>query len=130
MFGCGVLGYLGAWTAAVKVANGHEDAGAVLMILFAPPGFLIAATIGAAVGATIMQRVLSRKSSFWRALLGAVTGLLAGAFVIYCLWRFDVDMAAEWWGLAIAGVSAPITAGAVIGSGWKAKASDAASTGR
>ena len=95
MFGCGVLGYLGAWAAAAKVANGHEDAGTVLMILFAPPGFLIAATIGAAVGATIMQRVLSRKSSFWRALLGAVTGLLAGAFVIYCLWRSNVDMAAE-----------------------------------
>jgi hypothetical protein len=30
-------------------------------------------------------------------------------------------MAAEWWEMAIAGVSAPIALGAVIGSGWKAK---------
>jgi hypothetical protein len=68
-----------------------------------------------------MQKAWRQRGSFWRALLGAVTGLLAGVFVIYCLWRLDVDMAAEWWGLAVAGISALMTAGAVIGSGWKAK---------
>jgi hypothetical protein len=125
----GVLGFLGAWAVVVRTANGNEDAGLIGVIILCPPAFLLGATIGAAVGATIMQRALRRRSSFWRALLGAVAGLLAGVFVIYCLWRLDVSMAAEWWEIAIAGVSAPIAAGAVIGSGWKAKTTDAAGTG-
>ena len=68
-----------------------------------------------------MQKALRQRSSFWRALLGAVVGLLAGVFVIYCLWRLDLKMAAECWEAAVAGISLPIMAGAVLGSGWKAK---------
>jgi len=101
--GSGVLGFLGAWAVVVRIANGNEDAGLIGVILLCPPGFLLRATIGAAVG------------------------LLAGIFVIYCLWRLDVNMAGEWWEIAVAGVSAPIAAGAVIGSGWKATAADTAS---
>ena len=125
--GGGVLGFLGAWVVVVRIANGNEDAGLIGVILLCPPGFLLGATIGAAVGATVMQRALRQRSSFWRALLGAAVGLLAGVFVIYCLWRLDVNMAAEWWEIAVAGVSALIAAGAVIGSGWKATAADTAS---
>jgi hypothetical protein len=122
--GGGVLGFLGAWAVVVRAANGNEDAGFAYGLLLCPPGFLVGATIGAAAGATIMQKALRQRSSFWRALLGAVVGLLAGVFVIYCLWRLDVNMAAEWWEVAIAGISAPMTAGAVIGSSWKAKSID------
>ncbi len=119
--GGGVLGFLGAWAAVVRTANGNEDAGLMGVILLGPPSFLLGATIGAATGATVVQRLLREKISFWRGLLGAIIGLLAGVFVIYCLWRLDVNMAAEWWEVAIAGISALMAAGAVVGSGWKAK---------
>ena len=126
--GGGVLGFLGACAVVVRTANGNEDAGLMGVIILGPPGFLVGATIGAAGGATIAQKALRQRSSFWRALLGAVVGLLAGVFVIYCLWRLDLKMAAECWEAAIAGISLPITAGAVLGSGWKAKAANTAKT--
>jgi hypothetical protein len=119
--GGGVLGFLGAWAVVVRTANGDEDVGLMGVILLGPPSFFLGATVGAATGATVVQRLLREKISFWRALLGAVFGLLAGVFVIYCLWRLDVDMAAEWWEVAIAGTTALMAAGAGIGSGWKGK---------
>jgi hypothetical protein len=124
--GGGVLGYLGAWAAAAGGAQGNEDAGLVYFILLCPPSFLVGGTMGAAAGTTIMQKALRQRSSFWRALLGATVGLLIGVLpTALCLWAlFAVGVWLDgWWPffLAIAIVCATIVAGAVIGSGWKAK---------
>ena len=69
-------------------------------------------TVGAAAGATVTQKLLKQRSSFWRALLGAVAGMVLG----------------QLCALSVFGVLAVpilIGAGAVIGSGWKARPVDA-----
>jgi hypothetical protein len=126
LLGGGVLGYLGAWAAAAGVAKGNEDAGLVYFILLCPPSFLVGGTMGAAAGTTIMQNALRQRSSFWKALLGAVVGLFIGVLpTTVCLWSlFAVGAWHDgWWPffLAIAVACATVVAGAVIGSGWKAK---------
>jgi hypothetical protein len=130
----GVLGYIAAVFVVAGMANGNEDAGFCYSILLCPPGSLLGATIGAAVGATIMQKVLRQRSSFWKALLGTVAGLLVGGLPTALCLRALYD--SEIWhdGLsaflvAVAVACASAVAGAVVGSGWKAKTTDAGGTG-
>jgi len=89
-------------------------------------------TVGAAVGATVTQRWLRRRSSFRRALLGQSLGWWSGC-VRGTVWfsllsalsggrqsiSTVVGLTASLATLTIA--LAAIVAGAVIGSGWKAK---------
>jgi len=62
-------------------------------------GFLVGAVVGAAAGATITEKAMRQRGSFWRALLGALLGSV----------------------VPLIGT----VAGAVIGSGWKAKPANA-----
>jgi len=48
--------------------------GSLLVVFFGPPAALVGAIMGAAGGATITQEFLKQRSSFWKALLGAVVG--------------------------------------------------------
>ena len=88
----------------------------VLAILVVGLGSVIGGTIGAAKGAAIMQKPLGQRSPFWRALLVAVVGMLIG-----------IPCALTYVGIPVLPIL--IVAGAVIGSGWKAKTTDAAGTG-
>lgn len=122
----GVLGCVGAALIVAGMANGNEDAGLAYTILLWPPGFLLGATIGAALGATTMQRVLGQRSSFWKALLGTVAGLLVGGLPTALCVRASYDHGIWHDGLAaflvaVAVACASAAAGAVFGSGWKAK---------
>jgi len=94
-------------------------------------GFLagvVMGTAGAALGATTTQKLLGQGSSFWRALLGAVVGLVVGAlcglllFLTPSVLGRDTGMVSglEYLAAPIIALAA-IVAGAVIGSGWKAK---------
>ena len=98
-------------------------------------GGVVLGTVGAALGATITQRLLRQRSSFWRALLGTVVGLVVGVPCGLSLLFFLTGgrqtgstasvLAASLTTLTIA--LATMIAGAVIGSGWKAKPRDATS---
>ena len=99
-------------------------------------GFLasvVVGTVGAAVGATVTQKLLKQRSSFWRALLRAVVGLVVGVLGLALFnapRMFGADTGTVGVLMFIATpfiLSATIVAGAVIGSGWKAKPWDAAS---
>jgi len=85
-----------------------EDWALGAFIFYGGLGLLIGGTMGVAAGATVLQKVLRMRSSFWRALLGAVIGLLVG-----------VPFVLTFYGAPIVFVT--IVAGAVIGSGWNAK---------
>jgi len=122
----GVLGYVGAAFIVAGMANGNEDAGLAYSILLCPPVFLLGATIGAAAGATITQKVLRQCTSFWKALLGTVAGLVVGGLpTALCLWAlYDHGIWHDGLSAFLAAVAvacASAAAGAVIGSGWKAK---------
>jgi hypothetical protein len=122
----GVLLFWGVCALIAGTTNGNEDAALIGVILLGPVGFLAGTPLGAAVGATIMQKVLRHRSSFWRALLGAVAGLLVGVLpMALCLWTLHEQGVWHdgWWPffVAIAVVCVAVIAGAVIGSGWKAK---------
>jgi hypothetical protein len=141
------IGFLVGWlTLGFLVANLLPEGGmhpdfvwiAKYVVGFAL-GLLIGAPLGAAVGATIMLKVTRRRSSFRKGLLGAVVGLLTGLLIGYltgtlCLWapfrqgewldRWWPFAQGEWWlpyCVAIAVVYVTTVAGAVAGSGWKAK---------
>lgn len=93
-----------------------------------------AGTVGAALGATITQHFLRQRSSFWRALLWAVAGLvvgvLCGLVLLYAPSMFGADfgrVAGLVFIVAPFILFATIVAGAVIGSGWKAMPRDAVS---
>jgi len=102
-------------------------------------GGVVLGTVGAAVGATVTQRWLRQRSSFWIALWWAVAGLMVGVVVgVPCglILLFYLTggrqsgstasvLAASLTTLTIA--LATMVAGTVIGSGWKAKPRDAAS---
>ena len=98
--------------------------------IFGALGGVVAGTVGAALGATITQRLLRQGSSFWRALLGAVVGWLVGSLCGLLLLRLEphagVISGLTYLAAPIA-VLATTVAGAVIGSGWKAKPRDAPS---
>jgi hypothetical protein len=141
------IGFLTGWlTLGLLVANLLPEGGmhsdfvlvAKYVVGFAL-GLLIGAPLGATVGATIMLKVTRRRSSFWKGLLGAVVGLLTGLLIGYltgtlCPWApfRQAEWLDRWWPfaqggwwlpycVAIALVYATTVAGAVVGSGWRAK---------
>jgi hypothetical protein len=123
----GAVGYLGAWAVAGGFANGDFDSAMILFMVSLPPSFLLGATLGAATGATIVQKVLREGSSFRKAWQGAVAGLLTGV-VPAALSPWAVGTIEGWaFFVPMAVACASTAAGAVIGSGWKAKPRDAAS---
>ena len=74
--------------------------------------------------ARVAGRVLSCRSAFGEALLGSVAGLLVGCVLplcLFCAWLLGVDSPTLCWAAAIGVAALPITTGAVVGSGWKAK---------
>jgi hypothetical protein len=126
----GVLGLVAVAFVVAGMANGNDDAGLAYSILLCPPGFLLGATMGAAVGATILHKVLRQRSSFWKALLGAIAGLLAGGLpTAFCLWAlYDHGIWLDGLSallVAIAVACASAATRAVIGSGWKVKSGGA-----
>jgi hypothetical protein len=117
---------MGVFAVVTQACVGLGDVGMGVFIMFGPLGLLVAAIIGAATGATVTQMALGQGSSFWKALLGAVVGFLTGGLlvtlcvlVLYYVGPWDDG----WWPIIVASaaVCAPISTGAVIGSGWKAK---------
>ena len=96
----------------VPFVERDPDSDSAVIIITSALGCFVGATIGAAAGATIAQKRSSRRSSFWRALLGAVVGMGVG-----------VPCALTGFGILAAPIL--IVAGAVIGSGWKAKPAEA-----
>ena len=94
----------------------HDHAqGEIPMVAISGLGGVVAGTVGAALGATVTQKLLGQRSSFWKALLGAFIGMIL----------VGIPLMVSFFGAPFAVV--PIAAGAVIGSGWKAKPRDAAS---
>ena len=80
-----------------------------------------------------MQKVSRQRASFRKALLGAIAGLLVGVLpTALSLWAlFAVGVWHDgWWPffVGIAAVMVTTIAGAVIGSGWKAKTADPTSS--
>jgi hypothetical protein len=120
----GALLFWAAVAVTAWVAKPPEDFGLLLAIVCGTAVSFVGATVGAAGGAAITQRVLGRRGSFPKALPGAVAGLLVGCLLPLCLWRLEVDLPTKWWVVAVASAAVPIIAGAVIGSGWKAKSID------
>jgi hypothetical protein len=110
---CGVP--LGALLVGLYGQSWGEDWAWGAFIFYGGLGFLIGGTIGAAGGATVAQKRLRWRSSFWRALLGAVVGLLIGLPFVLTVYGIPI-------------VPIPIVAGAVIGSVWGAKPADAPSS--
>jgi hypothetical protein len=90
------------------------------------PFFVVGGIVGSAAGATIAQKLSRQRSSVWKALLGTVVGLLVGMVVslpLLFLFIWLVGEAGELVLVVIVPVS--MVAGAVIGSGWKAKPAEA-----
>jgi hypothetical protein len=122
----GMLGFYAACAVVAGTAKGDEDAALIGVILLGPVGFLVGTPVGAAIGATIVQRMLREKASFWKGLLGAVGGLVVGVLPTgLCLWTlYEQGVWHDgWWPffVGIAVVCAIVIAGAVMGSGWKAE---------
>ena len=120
-----VLGYIGAGCIVAAIAKGKEDAGSCQFILVCPPVCLLAATLGAAAGTTLVQKVLRQRTSFWKVLVGAIAGLVVGGAPIALCCRVLYDHGTWHDGLQAFLVAAGIACvgavvGAVIGSGWGA----------
>jgi len=94
---------------------GHPDQSSGFFLVLVVLGFFVGGTMGAAGGATIAQKLLRHRSSFWRALLLAGVGMVVGIPCVISVFAIPI-------------VSAVIVAGAVIGSGWKARPADDASS--
>jgi hypothetical protein len=127
----GVLLFWGCCALIARTTNDNEDAALAGAIILGPVAFLAGSPLGAAVGATIVQRILRERGSFWRALLGAALGWLIGVMpTALCLWTlYRLGVWHDGWWPFLMGVSAAcaaITVGAVIGSGWGAMPADAA----
>jgi hypothetical protein len=103
----------------------NEWAGLIIFLL-GSLAFQLVAPMGAAAGATITQKLLKRRSSFWRALLGAVAGLVVGWIFVLFLSRCLPGLDLETEVIAAIGLilCCSTVAGAVIGSGWKSKPAD------
>jgi hypothetical protein len=97
---------LGALLVGLFGQSWGEDWAFGAFIFFGGLGFLGGGIVGAAVGATVLQRGMKQSSSFWDALAGAVVGLVIG-----------VPCALTGFGIPL--VPVLIVAGAVIGSGGK-----------
>jgi len=89
----------------------QEDYDILVWFIIVILSILGGATIGAAAGATITQRRMKQRSSFWRAMLLAGVGMLVGIPCV--LFVYFIPFAPIM-----------IVAGAVIGSGWKARPAD------
>jgi hypothetical protein len=126
-FGCGLAALFVAGAVTGAVADGDDMTGLFLFIplvaVLVPAGVVT----GAAAGATTAQRVMRRRSSFWKALLGAVAGLIAGGVLAACLLSLSNSMRMDWWQqnteilVVLTVVSSGVIAGGVVGSGWDAK---------
>ena len=102
----------------------NEDYLFAMVITFGGPVF--GAIIGAPLGATAMQKLLRQSSSFWTALLAALLGLLVRVLpmALCCSALYQPGRWRDAGDVAFVGVAiecAAVIAGAVIGSGWKAK---------
>jgi hypothetical protein len=86
--------------------RGDVDQDNFALFIYGGLGFLIGGTIGAAGGATVVQKILRQRSSFWKALLGAVVGLLIGIPIVLTVYGIPL-------------VPVVVVAGAVIGSRGK-----------
>jgi MFS family permease len=118
----GLAGMGLAWLAAVLLIrdDSRPEVGSIAFMGLAAIGLAIGNIVGATAGATIMQETLKRRSSFWRALLGAVAGVLAGGLpTVLCLLVSHGFGGWWWWPLLIAFPCATTIAGAVIGTGGK-----------
>jgi hypothetical protein len=111
----------------------NEDVTSYVPLFLGIPGFLVGGTIGSAMGAAVMRDDVGRRGSFWSAVACAAVALVAASFTIWklcwALYRQGTWTNSEgllYVGLAVVG--AATTAGAVIGSGWKAKSTDGASS--
>jgi hypothetical protein len=112
-----VGGILGALVAITFFRiPGHPDQSSGFFLVLLVLGFFVGGTMGAAGGATIVQKLSRYRSSFWRSLLLAGVGMVVGIPCVISVFAIPI-------------VSAVIVAGAVIGSGWNAKPIDTPSTG-
>ena len=105
----------------------NEWAGLIIFLL-GSLAFQLVAPMGAAAGATITQKLLKRRSSFWRPLLGAVAGLVVGWIFVLFLSRCLPGLDLETEVIVAIGLilCTSAVAGAVIGSSWKSKPADTA----
>ena len=108
----GVLGVIDAFS-----PFGEEDRALGWLISIGGLSFLV----GAAAGAIVTRRVLRQNGSAWRALIGAVIGLLVGGSAGSCLWCLHVDLGPGWAFTTCAIAATPAFLGVVADSGWKAK---------
>ena len=103
-----------------------DDLGRFGNMVLAGLGLLVGGTTGAAAGATITQKVMRQRSSFWKALLGTLAGEGLAMLIGIMLAALGLPEVPDWllpWAffVAIALVCAAVVVGAVIGSGCKAK---------
>jgi len=111
--------------------NANPDESSPSFVINIVPVLLVGAIVGATGGATIMQKVLRQKSSFWKALLGTFLGLLVGWVlclpVLFALQPLLGPRLEGAWEFVTVGliICSSMVAGTVIGSGWKAKGTDA-----
>jgi hypothetical protein len=123
-----LLGPLVAFSAMAAMAD--VDDGMMPVVVFFS-GIVVALVLGAAGGAVVVTLDLNQKGSFWTALSGALIGLLLGGLPLtLCLWGLhDNGIWHAGWPpflVPIACAYAGTIAGAVIGSGLKAKPANAA----
>jgi hypothetical protein len=108
--------------------DSEDDYDLLEFIFLGGLGLLIGSVIGAAAGATVVQKFLKQRGSFWRALLGTFAGLLVGGFVALPLSAVIGLLGGMGWATGALIVPTAMVVGAVIGSGWKAKPANAASS--
>jgi len=120
---------LGLILSTVPADDPSPASTSAVIIIFGGLGCVIGAIVGTAVGVAIMQKLLRRRTSFWRALLGTIVGLLAGGPLSLPLLAVFEHLRVAGWVAGAPIILISMVAGAVIGSDWKAKADDAASSG-
>jgi len=117
----GGLAFAALFVALFYRHDSEDDWDLLELIFFGGLGLLIGSIVGAAGGATIVQSFLKQRSSFWKALLGTLAGLLVGGFVGLPLSAVMGHLGGMGWATGALIVPSSMVAGAVIGSGWKAK---------
>lgn len=121
--GWGISGWL-SYYLVYWVTNGWEAEHGVTTLVGLGLGFLVGTPIGGAVGVAIVLKVLRQKGSFWKALLGAISGLVVGGLLSLCLLQLSNSFGMDWWNQDTEVYVAPVipfaatVLGAVIGSGW------------
>jgi hypothetical protein len=128
LVGGGLLGggLMGLQKALFRDSGGGVEETAGRFAVNMVPFFVIGGIVGAAAGATVVQKALRQTGSFWKALLGSFVGLLVGTVVSLPLLFLFIWLVGEAGELVLVViVPAGVVAGAVIGSGWKGKAPEA-----